>query len=73
MEWLRENWFWIAVLILFVWFHMKMHGGHGGHGNAQTGGQGRRRGPHAGHDTVPGDAADETRERPRNGGSHAGH
>lgn len=32
MEWLRDNWFWIVVAVLFVWMHAKMHGGHGGHG-----------------------------------------
>ncbi len=29
MDWIRENWFWIAVGVLFMWTHMKMHGGHG--------------------------------------------
>lgn len=32
MYWLRENWFWVMVVVLFFWMHMKMHGGHGGHG-----------------------------------------
>ena len=32
MLWLRENWFWIAVSVGFVWMHTRMHGGHGGHG-----------------------------------------
>ncbi len=31
MDWLRENWFWVIVIGLFVWMHTKMHGGHGGH------------------------------------------
>jgi hypothetical protein len=36
MDWVRENWFWIVVGILFIWAHTKMHGGHGhgGHGSA---------------------------------------
>lgn len=34
MEWLRENFFWLVVGALFLWMHLKMHGGHGhgGHG-----------------------------------------
>lgn len=32
MDWLRENWFWLVVVVLFLWMHGKMHGGHGGHG-----------------------------------------
>lgn len=32
MNWLRENWFWIVVFGLFMWVHLKMHGGHGHHG-----------------------------------------
>ena len=38
MDWLRENWFWIVVGILFIWAHTKMHGGHGGHGGHGSGG-----------------------------------
>ena len=30
MFWLRENWFWLVVAILFVMMHA---GGHGGHGH----------------------------------------
>ena len=30
MFWLRENWFWLVVAILFVTMHA---GGHGGHGH----------------------------------------
>src|SRR3990172_6176757 len=29
MDWIRENWFWIVVGVLFIWLHGKMHGGHG--------------------------------------------
>ena len=34
MEWFQQNWFWLAVLILFMWMHVGGHGcgGHGGHG-----------------------------------------
>lgn len=32
MDWLRENWFWLAVAVLFLWMHGKMHRGQGGHG-----------------------------------------
>ena len=39
MTWIRENWFWITVLILFLWMHGKMHGSmHGGHGHQGHGG-----------------------------------
>ncbi len=40
MEWLRENWFWIVVGALFVWMHMRMHGGHGHRGHGGRGGFG---------------------------------
>ena len=75
MDWLRENWFWIGVIILFIWFHMKMHGGHGSHGGgrgSQGGAAAGRRDPHAGHVTGRSEA-DAGRERKRNGGSHGGH
>jgi len=37
MDWLAENWFWLAVFGLFIWMHMGMHGGHGhgGHGHGE--------------------------------------
>ena len=33
MYWLRENWFWLVVTVLFVMMHTVGHGahGHGGH------------------------------------------
>lgn len=32
MDWLRENWFWIAIATFFIWMHRGGHcGGHGGH------------------------------------------
>lgn len=70
MDWLRENWFWIVVLLLFFWMHMKMHGGHGSHG-----GHGGRRSirldPHTRQ--RGGRDAESDRERGGNGGSHAEH
>lgn len=36
MAWLSENWFWVIILILFVVLHLFGHGGmHGGHGHGQ--------------------------------------
>lgn len=36
MDWLVENWFWIAIAIFFIWMHLGGHcGGHGGHGLRQ--------------------------------------
>lgn len=32
MDWLRENWFWVALGVLFLWMHLKGHGGHGAQG-----------------------------------------
>ena len=31
MEWLQNNWIWIAVGIAFFAMHLSGHGGHGGH------------------------------------------
>jgi hypothetical protein len=28
MDWIRENWLWLAFLAGFVWLHLRMHGGH---------------------------------------------
>jgi len=39
MDWLRENWFWIAIVVFFIWMHKGMHGGHG-HGGGGHGGHG---------------------------------
>lgn len=33
MEWLTGNVPWIVLGALFVWMHLKMHGGHHGHGS----------------------------------------
>lgn len=66
MEWLRENWFWLAVTALFVWMHLKMHGGHGhgGHGGHEAG---HRRPPR--EDGTP--AANDRPGIERTGGNHA--
>ncbi len=51
MDWLRENWFWVAILVLFVWMHV------GGHGHGCHGGGGHGHGGHGGH---PGSGGAET-------------
>lgn len=33
MDWLRDNWLWIAIGIAFLWMHGRMHGSHGGGGH----------------------------------------
>ncbi len=35
MDWLRENWFWVAIGILFLGTHMRGHGGCGGTRHAE--------------------------------------
>ena len=71
MDWLRENWFWLTVLVLFVVMHMGHgHGGHGGHGG-HTG--------HKAHGDSHGDPADDELEgsakarHDRTGGQHEQH
>jgi hypothetical protein len=49
MDWLRENFFWLAVAAAFFWMHLKMHGGHGHGSHGHHGGDGSQRTP--GHDT----------------------
>lgn len=66
MMWLAENWFWIVVFALFLWVHLKMHGGHGHHG--AHGGHGGHRGSAAG--AGPGQSE---RRSPRQEDDHAGH
>ena len=48
MDWLRENLFWIVLTVLFVWMHLKMHGGHGGHGGGGCHGGHGEHGEHGG-------------------------
>lgn len=62
MDWIRENWFWIVVGVLFIWLHTKMHGGHGHAGHGGGGGCGGHR-----HDG----SRDEPHEREEN--PHAEH
>lgn len=65
MEWLRENFFWLVVGALFIWMHLKMHGGHGGGGHGGHGGFGGRQ--------AEGDG-EARRDRTGNEGEHhAGH
>lgn len=42
MAWIRDNWFWITVFILFLWMLTKMHGGHGHGGHGSGDHQGHR-------------------------------
>lgn len=71
MNWIRENWFWIVVTVLFIWMHSKMHGSHGSAGHGREGHEGG--GGCGGH--RHGDQRDEEREPParQEGGSHAQH
>lgn len=49
MDWLRENWFWIVVAIVFIWMHTRMHGGHG-HGGCGAHGDRSAAGPPGPHE-----------------------
>jgi len=57
MEWIRENWLWLAVAALFIWMHSGMHRGHGGGCGGHGGGRAR-----------PGQEGTEREEE-----SHVGH
>lgn len=46
MNWLTENWLWMVFGAVFLWMHLKMHGGHGAHG--EHGGCGGSHGDHGG-------------------------
>ena len=60
MEWLRENWFWLFVLVMFIRMCM---GGHGGHSRSR-----------AGEPRNAGEAAVGPDDRdPPGGGHHAQH
>lgn len=69
MDWLRENWFWAGVFILFIGMHMfgHGHGGHGGHGGGHS-----RRGAGGCHGTpdTPADGDDPDSKRDSHGGRH---
>ena len=61
MDWLRENWFWVFVIGLFVWMHTKMHGGHGGHsGHGGHAGHGGWGGSHQEEDAHSSDRREES-------------
>lgn len=45
VDWLRENWIWVAGVVVFFWLHAKMHGSHGAHSHGGGGGQGGCCGP----------------------------
>lgn len=49
MDWLTENWLWIVFGAVFLWMHLRMHGGHGGCGahGGDGGGPNRRAEPHS--------------------------
>jgi len=46
MLWLRENWFWIVVVLTFAWTHARMHGGHGHHQSPTSDREDRNHGQH---------------------------
>lgn len=56
MDWLTENWMWVVFGAVFLWMHLKMHGGHGRHGahGGHGGGHGGCGGSHGGHDRPSG-------------------
>ena len=66
MQWLRENWFWVIVAVLFAWMHAGMHRGHG-HGGHQPRAPDREPRPREPSTT------EGAPERERDGGPHAGH
>lgn len=41
MEWLSENWVWVAVAAAMVAMHLFGHGGHGGHGGGRRDDEGK--------------------------------
>jgi hypothetical protein len=51
MDWLTENWLWILFGAIFLWMHLRMHGGHGASG--EHGGHGGCGGGHGGHGREP--------------------
>ncbi len=69
MDWFLENFFWLVVGAVFIWMHVKMHGGHGhGHGGHEHGGhEGSHRAPQGDEATrnegeAPGPRVDEHAE-----------
>jgi len=64
MDWLRENWFWLTVVVLFVAMHAGHGHGHGGHGS-HPGHPGHRK-----RDDSDEGSGDEFREGPRSNHHH---
>jgi hypothetical protein len=58
MDWLRDNWIWVAVIVLILWMHGKMHGRHAAHG---------------GHEGQEGPEGQEGQEGQEGHGEHEGH
>ncbi len=67
MDWIRENWFWIVVGVLFIWMHTKMHGGHGGAGHGGGGGCGGH--SHGRRQDEPGERKEESHAEHQTQGS----
>lgn len=42
MDWLRQNGFWVVILVIFIAAHLFGHGGHGSHGGHGGDEDGRR-------------------------------
>jgi hypothetical protein len=36
MDWLAQNWFWVALVGVFIGIHVFGHGGCGGHGGHEA-------------------------------------
>lgn len=72
MDWIRENWFFLFVLIGFI---MHMGHGHGGHGHGGHGGKGH--GGHRPDDAAGSEAGNESgahdHDQDDTGGRHAQH
>lgn len=70
MDWLRENWIWLFILLAFIGMHIGGHG-HGMHGGHGHGGHGNEDGP--GRNEPGRGEADGDRSRHADGGHHAQH
>ena len=44
MQWLSENWVFLAVAVAFFAIHLFGHGGHGGHGSGRRDDEDKRTG-----------------------------
>ena len=63
MDWILDNALWLFFVAVFIWMHVKMHGGHGGHGA-----HGRGHGHGAGHDGCCGGDHDDEDGEPAGAG-----